>query len=128
MLQNLDLSANHLDTRATKHLAKGNWAPLKHLTLIINSYDSPAIEELMRGNWHSLTYLSIDLTALNTVNAGMLQIRPHQLLECQGAKEENSTSCSKGFPRNYTDAHTPLKFSSLWPHLPTIFVFAVAGS
>ncbi len=123
VLQNLDLSTNHLDTRAVKYLAKGNWATLKHLTLINSNYDSQAIEELLKGNWHSLMCLSIDLTALNTVNAGMLRIGPHQLLECQRAKEENSTPCSKGLLRNYTDACTPLAVRSLWPHL-----FALAGS
>ncbi len=128
ILQNLDLSTNHLDTRALKYLAKGNWASLKHLTLINNDYDTQAIEVLMKGNWHSLTCLSIDLAALNTVNAGMLQIGPQQLLECQRAKEQNSTPCSTGLLRNYTDAHTPSTVRSLWPHLQKKNVFAWAGA
>ena len=114
-LQDLDLSTNHLDTTVMKYLVKGNWALLKHLTLIDNKYDSHAIEELLKGKWHSLMCLSIDLTALNTVNAGMLRIGPHQLLECHRAREQISTQFFKGVLRNNTDYNTPSAIRSLWP-------------
>ncbi len=117
MLQDLDLSTNHLDTRAVKYLAKCNWVSLMHLRLENNKYDSQAIEELLKGNWHYLMLLSIDLTALNTVNIGMLRIGPHQLLECQRAKQQKSIHFIEGLLRNYNDARAPLAVRSLWPYL-----------
>jgi len=128
MLQDLHLSTNHLDTRAVKYLAKCNWVSLMHLRLENNKYDSQAIEELLKGNWHHLMLLSIDLTALNTVNIGILRIGPHQLLECQRAKQQKSNHFIEGLLRNYNDARAPLAVRSLWPYLQKIFVFALAGS
>lgn len=127
-LEDLDLSTNHLDTRAVKYLVKGNWVSLKHLTLVDSKYDSHAIDELLKGKWPSLMCLSIDLTALNTVNAGMLRIGPHQLLECHRAREQISTHFFQGVLRNNTDYNTPSAIRSLWPRLQKIFVFALAGS
>ncbi len=127
VLEELDLSKNHLDSRAVKYLAKGNWAALKNLRLDNNKYDSQAIVELPKGNWHSLMFLTTDLTALNTVNAGMLQIRPHQLLECQKAKEHKSIHCHEVLPQNYTDCYAPVVVRSC-PHLLRIYVFFSAGA
>ena len=125
ILEELDFSINHLDTRAVKYLAKGNWAALMHLRRDNNKYDSQATEELPKGNWHSLLSLTIDLTALNTANAGMLGIRPHQLLECQRVKGYMSIHCIEVLP---ADSHAPLAVRSLWPDLQKIFVFDLAGS
>lgn len=113
------------------YLAKGNWASLKHLSPENNKYDSQTVGELPKGNWHSLMCLSIDSTALNTVNAGMPRIGPHQLCDCQHvvqAKQQIAFHLIKELVRYYFDAHTPLAVMSLWPHLQKIFVFALAGA